>query len=113
MADDKLQKIEKSPIEVQVCFATEKEYWLKTVSLPPHSTVAMAIKTSGVIERFPEIDVTLNKIGIFSELVTLDHEVFIGDRVEIYRPLQSDPKDLRKQRALHQKKQKKKGKTYF
>jgi putative ubiquitin-RnfH superfamily antitoxin RatB of RatAB toxin-antitoxin module len=58
-----------------------------------------AIRASGVLEAFPEIDLARNKVGIFSKLVKLDEKVRDRDRVEIYRPLIADPKEVRRKRA--------------
>jgi hypothetical protein len=66
----------------------------------PHSTtVKQAIEKSGMLHFFPEIDLTQNKVGIFSKPCTLDTPLREGDRIEIYRPLLADPKEVRKRRA--------------
>jgi hypothetical protein len=52
-----------------------------------------------VLDAFPEIDLAQNKVGIFSKLVKLDEKVRDRDRVEIYRPLIADPKEVRRKRA--------------
>ena len=57
------------------------------------------IRDSGLLGRFPEIDLAHNKVGVFGKLVKLDKRVRDKDRVEIYRPLIADPKDVRRQRA--------------
>jgi putative ubiquitin-RnfH superfamily antitoxin RatB of RatAB toxin-antitoxin module len=93
-------------ISVQIIFATSKEYWCKTIEIETPSTVKKAIELSGVLQQFPEIDLAVNKVGIFGELVTLYHEVFENDRIEIYRGLIYDPKELRKKRAKIQRKKK-------
>ncbi len=60
-------------------------------------TVADALKASGVFEQYPE---TQNlEVGIFSQKVSLDTPVRPGDRVEVYRPLLSDPKEKRRKRV--------------
>lgn len=63
----------------------------------PLMTVGMAIESSGIARQFPET--AAYAVGVFSHQVTRDTPVRAGDRVEIYRPLQSDPKEKRKQRA--------------
>lgn len=90
-------------INIEICYATPKEYFLEKVSLPAGSTVLAAIEMSRVLERFQEIDLTENKIGVFGELVSLSSVLVNGDRVEIYRPLPLDPKSLRQQRAKSKK----------
>lgn len=63
------------------------------------SNINQAIRRSGLLERFPEIDLEVNKVGIFSKIQKLDTVLMSGDRIEIYRPLLTDPKDARRQRA--------------
>jgi len=63
------------------------------------ATVRMAIKASGVLQAFPEIDLARNRVGVYARLVTLDTPLRDGDRVEIYRPLRVDPKEARRMRA--------------
>ena len=62
-------------------------------------TVGELIERSEIITQFPEIDLTVNQIGIFSRLCELDDEPGVDDRVEIYRPLKIDPKESRRNRA--------------
>jgi putative ubiquitin-RnfH superfamily antitoxin RatB of RatAB toxin-antitoxin module len=72
-------------------------------------TVQQAIEDSGVLQRFPEIDLAKNKVGVFGKAAKLDALLQDGDRVEIYRPLIADPKEARKKRAAEGKKMKKGG----
>jgi putative ubiquitin-RnfH superfamily antitoxin RatB of RatAB toxin-antitoxin module len=60
---------------------------------------AQAIEASGLLQKHPEIDLAKNKIGIFGKLTKPDAVLRDQDRVEIYRPLIADPKEVRKQRA--------------
>lgn len=87
-------------IEVEVVYAKADEQAVVTLNVPSTCTVADAVKLSGLLGRFPEIDGLELKAGIFGEVSKLDHVVKQGDRVEIYRPLLHDPKDARRQRAL-------------
>lgn len=75
----------------------DRQYILK-LDLPKGSDIEQAIRRSGVLSRFHEIDLTVNKVGIFSKIQELDYVLQPGDRVEIYRPLQIDPKEARRQR---------------
>lgn len=86
-------------IEVEVAYARPDVQALVPVSLDAGATVEQAIRRSGMLERFPEIDLRLNKVGVFGKLSELNATVRAGDRVEIYRPLLADPKEVRKQRA--------------
>lgn len=87
-------------IEVEVAFARPDVQVLLEVSLPAGADVRSAIERSGILERFPEIDLGgRNKVGIFGRLVKLDQPLRSGDRVEIYRPLTADPREVRRRRA--------------
>jgi hypothetical protein len=63
------------------------------------ATVRSAIESSGILRMYPEIDLTQHKVGIWSRTVRLEDTLSAGDRIEIYRPLIADPKDMRKKRA--------------
>ncbi|NIY48512.1 RnfH family protein [Cedecea colo] len=86
-------------IKVEVVYALSEKQYLRQVKLAQGSTVAQAIEASGLLELRSDIDLSKNKVGIFSRPVKLTDEVNEGDRVEIYRPLIADPKELRRQRA--------------
>jgi putative ubiquitin-RnfH superfamily antitoxin RatB of RatAB toxin-antitoxin module len=73
------------------------------------ATVQQAIEASGLLQKFPEIDLTKNKLGIYAKLAKPDTVLRDRDRVEIYRPLIADPKEVRKQRAAEGKVMKKGG----
>jgi putative ubiquitin-RnfH superfamily antitoxin RatB of RatAB toxin-antitoxin module len=90
-------------VTVQIIFANQQHFWRKTIQIAEHSSVREAIEASGVLKQFSEINLAVNKVGIFNELVSLNHEVLENDRIEIYRSLLNDPKELRKKRALEQK----------
>lgn len=94
-------------IRVEVVYALPEKQEIFAVKLPAGSTAGEAIKASGVQERFPEIDLAKNKIGIFAKLAKPETPLRDKDRVEIYRPLIADPKEVRKQRAAEGKVMKK------
>ena len=96
-------------ISVEVIYALPTQQPLLKVKLAEGATVEDAIRASGVLEAFPEIDLARNKGGIFSKLVKLDEAVRDRDRVEIYRPLIADPKEVRRKRAEEGKATKKGG----
>jgi len=97
------------PITVEVAYARPDVQVIIPVVVEEPATIREAIVRSGVIERFPEIDLESAKVGIFGKLSKLDTVVRARDRVEIYRPLIADPKEVRKQRASEGKKMKKGG----
>jgi len=67
-----------------------RQAWL-TVDLPEGASVRQAIEKSGILARFPEIDLAEQKVGIFGKMVELDAVLEDGARVEIYRPITADP----------------------
>ena len=96
-------------ITVEVAFALPQQQLIIPVQVAPETTAEEAIKTSGIMAKFPEIDLEKNQIGIFGIRKTLDTKLRHLDRVEIYRALIADPKAVRKQRAADGKAMKKGG----
>lgn len=86
-------------IVVEVACATAKKQVVLRVELPEGSTVAEAIARSGIRAQFPGLVVDPAAVGIFSRKVSMEQALRAGDRVEIYRPLIADPKEVRRQRA--------------
>lgn len=86
-------------IRVEVAYATPDKQTLLSFEVPQGCTVAEAIGLSGIREEFPDMEQDPKAVGIFSRKVSLDDELREGDRVEIYRPLLADPKEMRKRRA--------------
>ncbi|MBN2887650.1 MAG: RnfH family protein [Chromatiaceae bacterium] len=86
-------------LQVSVAYVGEQGQFLKPLEVAAGTQVRAAIEQSGVLGRFPEIDLGVNKVGIFGKLAKLDQELENGDRVEIYRALIADPRAARKQRA--------------
>lgn len=84
---------------VEVAYATPSRQVILSVECVVGTKVKQAIELSGVLARFPEIDLALAKVGIFSKKATLETVLRPGDRVEIYRPLLIDPKQARLLRA--------------
>ena len=96
-------------IDVEVVYALADAQDLARLSLPEGSTAMQAIEASGLLAKHPEIDMKKNKIGVFAKLAKADTLLRDRDRVEIYRPLIADPKEVRKQRAAEGKAMKKGG----
>ncbi|OYO29200.1 RnfH family protein [Janthinobacterium sp. PC23-8] len=86
-------------LAVQVCYALPEAAFLRALNLPPGSTVQQAIEHSGLLLQHPEIDLAVNMVGIYGKKKTLDTVLRAQDRVEVYRPLQADPKEARRRRA--------------
>lgn len=94
---------------IEVVYATSERQEVVKLNLAPGTTVAQAVEASGLLLKYPEIDLSINKLGVFSKLVKADTLLRDRDRVEIYRPLLADPKEVRKQRAAAGKAMKKGG----
>lgn len=88
-------------LKVQVCYALPDDGFLVDLVLPDGATLAQAVRESGVLQRYPDIDPEAQKLGIFGKIKPADTVLRDGDRVEIYRPLQADPKETRRRRAKH------------
>lgn len=91
--------IDSNMIHVEVVYALPHDQ--RVVSLVVHKdlTVEAIIEQSGLLSLFPEIDLKKNKVGVYSRNVKLDATVRDHDRIEIYRPLVADPKEIRRKRA--------------
>jgi uncharacterized protein len=90
---------------VEVAFATPSRQEVIVIPVRPGTTVEQAVRASGILARFPEIDLSRDSVGIFGEVVRLQDPVHDLDRVEIYRPLIADPKEVRRIRAARGGKQ--------
>jgi hypothetical protein len=86
-------------ITVEVVYATPDTQAVRVVRVPARTTVAQAIAVSGLLAQFPQIDLSRQAVGVFGSRVRLRDCVADGDRIEIYRPLQADPKEMRRRRA--------------
>ncbi|WP_313757604.1 RnfH family protein [Atlantibacter hermannii] len=86
-------------ITVEVAYALPEKQYLRRVTLDVGATVEQAINASGLLALRTDIDLAKNKVGVYSRPVKLTDALSDGDRVEIYRPLIADPKELRRQRA--------------
>lgn len=71
--------------------------WLQ-IDIPEGSTLKEAIEASGLLKRYPQIDLDKQKVGIFGKLAKLDTVIKEGDRVEIYRPITADPKKVKRRK---------------
>ena len=96
-------------ITVEVAFALPDQQVILETEVADGSTVEEVIRASGILEQFPEIDLSANKVGVFGKISKLSNTVRSRDRVEIYRPLIADPKEVRKKRAAEGKKMKRGG----
>lgn len=100
MADDKM-------IHVEVAYALPDIQRIIPLEVKLGTELADAVKQSGILDEFPDIDFENAKVGIFGKLKKTDTPLHEGDRVEIYRKLIADPKKVRKERAEQGKKMRK------
>jgi putative ubiquitin-RnfH superfamily antitoxin RatB of RatAB toxin-antitoxin module len=96
---------ENRKILVEIAYAKRDEQVIIPLEVEAGTTLEQAIKLSGVLEQYPEIDLAQNKTGIFGKIAKADTELREKDRVEIYRPLIADPKESRRKRAAKKEKQ--------
>lgn len=91
--------IEQEHFAVEVIYALPSQQKRILVTVEPGTTCIEAVKQSEMNRFFPEIDLDNIKLGIFSRAVKHNEVLQPGQRVEIYRPLIADPKDVRRKRA--------------
>ena len=96
-------------IYVELVYALPAEQLLLKSEVPKGTTIAEAVRLSGILDKFPEIDLEKGKFGIFGKLSKVDTVLREKDRIEIYRPLIADPKEVRRKRAEEGKVMKKGG----
>ena len=86
-------------IAVQVCYALPDSAFLRSLRVPAGTTIEQAVARSGLLQAVPGIDLAVNMVGIYGKRKPLDSVLHEYDRVEVYRPLQADPKEARRRRA--------------
>ncbi len=96
-------------IHVEVVYALPHVQMLVPLTVAEGTTLEEAVKLSGMLEKFPDIDLPSSKAGIWNKAADLTAVLREKDRVEIYRPLIADPKEVRRKRAEEGKAMKKGG----
>jgi putative ubiquitin-RnfH superfamily antitoxin RatB of RatAB toxin-antitoxin module len=96
-------------INVEVAYALPQKQLILPVNVDLGTTVGGAIVQSGIMMEFPDLDLENSAVGIFGKLTKMETVLQEGDRVEIYRPLIADPKEVRRKRAAEGKVTKKGG----
>ncbi len=85
-------------MQIGVAYAEpDQQVWIK-LEIPQGSTLLEAVHRSGILNRFPQLDLKRQKVGIFGKLVKLDTPLREGDRVEIYRPITVDPAKVKRRK---------------
>lgn len=87
-------------LRIEVVYALRGSVDSLTVMVPEGTTVHQAIECSGILARHPQIDLGSQKVGVYGQLRGLHAAVADGDRIEIYRPLELEPKEARRRRAF-------------
>ena len=98
-----------SLIDIEVVYALPEEQSLVTVKVAEGTEIKDAIENSMILEGYPELELDKLEVGIFGKMAKLTQKVRDRDRIEIYRPLIADPKEVRKRRAAEGKRLKKGG----
>ncbi|MEE9492953.1 MAG: RnfH family protein [Gammaproteobacteria bacterium] len=96
-------------IRIEVAYALPEKQTIVDVRVPQGTTIEEGIRLSGILDTYPEIDLATQQVGLFGKLKKPAQALREGDRIEIYRPLIADPKEVRKQRAAQGKVMKKGG----
>lgn len=86
-------------LDIEIAYANSHEHVVIPLQVAVGTTVLQAIIQSKILIQFPEINLQQQAVGIFSNKVSLESIIKAGDRIEIYRPLQCDPKQRRRRKA--------------
>lgn len=92
-----------SLIKIELIYALPDEQTLLTIEVKEGTTIEEAIHQSGILQKYPEISLSETKVGIFSKVTPLTEKLRDRDRIEIYRPLIADPKEMRRKKAQSKK----------
>jgi putative ubiquitin-RnfH superfamily antitoxin RatB of RatAB toxin-antitoxin module len=94
---------EADKICVEVAYALPEHQEIIMLEVPPGTTAAEVVAQCDLLRHFPDLVLKGAKLGVFGKAVKDDFQLHAGDRVEIYRPLIADPKEIRKERAAKAK----------
>ncbi len=86
-------------VNIEVVYALPEKQVLLALKVPAGSSIEQALEQSGVLRRFPELELATIKVGIYSHILPLATPLSGGERIEIYRPLTADPREMRRKRA--------------
>jgi len=94
-------------LAVEVAYALPDAQRIVALDVPVGTTALDAVKQSGIDQYFDDLQISDDlTLGIFGKAIAVSHVLSAGERVEIYRPLKIDPKEVRKQRAAKAKAEK-------
>lgn len=86
-------------MQIEVVYALANEQTLLSLEIAPKTSVKDGIIQSGILDKYSQINLETDKVGIFGKITTLETLLREKDRIEIYRPLIADPKEARRKRA--------------
>ena len=86
-------------LHIEIVYGTPNKQELLSLPVIQGTTLEQAIIESGILDLFDDIDLSVNSVGVWNKMAKLTDEVNDLDRIEIYRPLLADPKEVRKRRA--------------
>lgn len=86
-------------MNIELVYVSQSQSWVVPMTVDHGCSVRQAILSSGILQSCPEINLAVNKVGIYSRITSLDTLLEAEDRIEIYRPLLIDPKEARRLRA--------------
>jgi putative ubiquitin-RnfH superfamily antitoxin RatB of RatAB toxin-antitoxin module len=92
-----------SDIDIEVAYATPEKQVILSLTVPEGTALIDAASASGITTEFDGFDLRASQMGVFGKVVPEDYVLRSGDRIEIYRPLIADPKEVRKERAAKAK----------
>lgn len=92
-----------SEIRIEVAYVSKVRQFNETLTVPKGTRLSQALALSGLLTAFPELDPSAISVGIYGKRVPNDRVLLEGDRVEVYRPLEIDPKEARRERAARHK----------
>ena len=90
-------------IRVQVVYATPLAIWQRSLEQPAGATALEVLRASGLLQAYPDLTQAPFAMGVFGQVCEDQHVLMDGDRLEVYRPLEFDPLESRRRRALHRK----------
>jgi putative ubiquitin-RnfH superfamily antitoxin RatB of RatAB toxin-antitoxin module len=93
------QQESRGNLRIQVCYADPARQLLLDMVVAPGTNLLDAVRSSGILQQVPEIDLSVWRVGIFGKLRPLDTILKNDDRIEIYRPLKADPMESRRRRV--------------
>ena len=93
-------------MKIEVAYATLQKQLILVVDVEAGATAEQVVKQSNIVSSFPEIDLDNLKLGVFGKAIKSNYILEESDRIEIYRPLVADPKEVRRRKAAADKKAK-------